>query len=88
MSDSSSNEPVVRLLADFHNADPQGRLRLNCEGTREDISRTGIRLAEGLRLVVYSEDVEAEASVTFSKDENLWVAVIDWDKIISPRDPQ
>ena len=27
------NKP--RVFADFHNADPQGRLRLNCMGTVE-----------------------------------------------------
>ncbi|WP_277883249.1 hypothetical protein [Nostoc sp. FACHB-190] len=28
-----------RVFADFHNADSQGRLRLNCTGTIEDLAR-------------------------------------------------
>lgn len=70
-----------RVYADFHNADAQGRLRLNTRGTLDDLNRQQISLIDGLRLIVYSEDVETEGEVQFSADEQVWTAVIDWGAI-------
>lgn len=70
-----------RVFADFHNADTQGRLRLNCIGTVEDLARQRIVLRDGLCLTLYSEELEVEGVVQYSRDENLWVAVIDWNAI-------
>jgi hypothetical protein len=39
---------VPKVFADFHNADPKGRLRLNCIGTVEDLSRQQVILQEGV----------------------------------------
>ena len=71
----------LKVYADFHNADRQGRLRLNCIGTVQDLSRYQIKLQEDLVLTLYSEDLEVEGQVQYSSEENLWVAVIDWDAI-------
>jgi hypothetical protein len=83
-----------RVYADFHNADVQGRLRLNCVGTVEDLAQQQIMLRDGLLLMLYSEDLEVEGRVQYSTEENLWVAVIDWNAIrevgtesILPEDP-
>ena len=70
-----------RVFADFQNADAQGRLRLNCIGTIEDLSRQGTKLIDGEKLSVYSEELEADAVVAYSDEEKIWVATIDWDKI-------
>ena len=70
-----------RVFADFHNADPQGRLRLNCIGTKEDLAAQNISLCEGQALVLYSEELEVDGMVEYSKKENLWVAVIGWAAI-------
>jgi hypothetical protein len=70
-----------RVYADFQNANAQGRLRLNCVGTVRDLARQRIVLRDGLWLTVYSEDVEADGRVQYSAEENLWVAVIDWNAI-------
>jgi hypothetical protein len=79
-----------RVYADFHNADAKGRLRLTCVGTIEDLARQGITLHEGLRLSLYSDDLDvngqldellAEGVVSFSEDEHCWVATIDWSAI-------
>ena len=69
------------VYADFHNADPQGRLRLNCTGTARDLAEKRITLAEGLRLTLSDEELEADGEVHFAQDENFWVAVIDWNAI-------
>lgn len=85
------NHPKV--FADFHNADAQGRLRLNCIGAVEDLAQQQIVLRDGLPLTFYSEELEVEGVVQYSTDENVWVAVIDWRAIrtmgspaISPED--
>ncbi len=70
-----------RVFADFHNADPKGRLRMNCIGTVEDLSRQQVTLQEGVQLVMYSEDLEVDGEVFYSSEESLWVAVIDWDAV-------
>jgi hypothetical protein len=70
-----------RIFADFQNADPQGRLRLNCIGTIEDLSRCGTKLIDGSKLSIYSEELEADAVVEYSDEEKIWVATIDWDRI-------
>ncbi|HVC93362.1 MAG TPA: hypothetical protein VND64_06705 [Pirellulales bacterium] len=79
-----------RIYADFHNADRLGRVRLNCEGTCEDLSRRQIELHDGLVLTLYSDDLDAQGQVdelsidgvvTFSEDEHCWVAAIDWSAI-------
>ena len=70
-----------RIFADFHNADEQGRLRLNCVGTIEDLSRQNIKLEEGKFLALYDEELEVDGVVQYSEEESLWVAVIDWKQI-------
>lgn len=76
---SEPNRP--RVFADLHNADKQGRVRLNCVGTAQDLARLGVRLQEDLDLTIYSEELEADGRVTYSAEEQLWVAEIDWDAI-------
>ena len=70
-----------RIYADFQNADTLGRLRLNCQGTTEDLQALRLQLASGLHVVVYNEDLETEAVVEFSDSEQIWVAKIDWNAI-------
>lgn len=75
-----------RVYADFHNADAHGRLRLNCVGTNEDLARQAITLHDGMALTLYSDDLDqngqldellADGIVSFSEEENCWVATID-----------
>ena len=70
-----------RVFADFHNADLKGRLRLNCAGTLTDLACQKIILKDSQHLVFYSEELEVDGIVKYSKEEDLWVAVIDWDAI-------
>lgn len=70
-----------RIFADFHNADKQGRLRLNCVGTIEDLNRQNIKLQDGQLLTLYSEDLEVGVVVQYSEEESLWFSAIDWKQI-------
>ncbi len=79
-----------KIYADFHNADSHGRLRLNCVGTMEDLARQQVELREGVVLTLYSDDSNDQGQldellvdgiVSFSAEEQCWVAVIDWTAI-------
>jgi 2'-5' RNA ligase len=70
-----------RVFADFHNADEQGHLRLNCVGTIKDLSRQSIELKNGQEITLYSEELEADGIVSYSEQEKLWVASINWNQI-------
>ncbi|MBF2098448.1 MAG: hypothetical protein IGQ88_08750 [Gloeomargaritaceae cyanobacterium C42_A2020_066] len=71
----------ARVFADFHNADTQGRLRLNCIGTIEDLTIKNIALHNGQKLTFYSENLEVNGIVEYSQLEHVWVAVVNWDEI-------
>lgn len=70
-----------KVFADFHNADEQGCLRLNCVGTIEDLSCQNIELKNGQKITLYSEELEVNGIVQYSETEKLWVASIDWNQI-------
>lgn len=72
---------LSRIFVDFHNADEQGRLRLNCIGTIEDLARQQAELENGQQLTLYSEDLEVDGVVQFSEDQKAWIATIDWNQI-------
>lgn len=76
-----------KAYVDFHNADPLGRVRLNCMGTVQSLSERGIVLRAGLQLTLSDlDELEADAVVTFSEDDAQWVARIDWSAIRSTVD--
>ena len=77
---------IGKVFADFHNADERGRLRLNCIGTVEDLSQKNIELQDGQILTLYSEDLEVEGIVSYSHEESIWVAAIDWDEFRETED--
>ncbi len=79
-----------KLYVDFHNADSQGRVRLNCVGTVEDLSQQQVELHDGLVLTLYSDDLDekgeldellVDGAVAFSEEQHCWVASIDWAAI-------
>jgi hypothetical protein len=79
-----------KIYADFHNADSQGRLRLNCIGTTEDLAKLHLELRDGLLVTLYSDDLDdkgqldelvVDGVVSFAQEEHCWVATIDWAAI-------
>lgn len=86
-----------KVYADFQNLDDFNRLRLTCVGTQEDLSRHGMELKEGLVLTFYTDDADdegnaddllIEGTVTYSNDEQCWVAQVDWNAIRHESDEQ
>lgn len=61
----------IRVYGDFNNMDPQARVRLNVRGSRDGLQEA---LATGLPVVVYDEDLCADAVLEWSEEEAIWVA--------------
>jgi hypothetical protein len=72
------NKPIY---ADFNNADEEGRVRLNTEGTVTDLEEHSVSLSAGQRLKISDGEMETEGVVEFSDDEQIWVIRIDREKI-------
>lgn len=80
----------LRIYADFHKVDDEGRLILSSVGTMEDLAKGGIELNEGLVLTFYSDDADdagnpddliVQGVVQYDEASKQWVAVIDWNAI-------
>lgn len=76
---------LIRLFADFNNADSKGRIRLNTQGTKDDVAALGLTLTEGMPVILDDGDeICADAIVRFCAAEG-WVAEVDWELIESRR---
>lgn len=72
----------TKIFADFNNSDEKGRVRLNANGTLDDIRNKQMELVDGLEVLLDDDDgLVISGQVEFSKEENIWVAVIDWSKL-------
>ena len=75
------------IYADFQNATVDGRIRLNTTGTREDLTRLGLALEEGILLTLYTDDGDDDRGMTIEgvverdAEEGGWVAAVDWSKV-------
>ncbi len=78
-----SGSELPKVFVDFQNSDQHGRVRLNCVGTVEDLNRLGIALREGTPLLLSCLEMEGDGIATYSTEEHVWVARVDWEKIRS-----
>jgi hypothetical protein len=69
------------IVVDLQNCDPEGRVRLNCRGTRDELSARGLTLRPGDRITIYDEEFASVGVVATSENEGILVAVIDWTQI-------
>jgi hypothetical protein len=65
---------LPNIYVDFHNADAQGRYRLNTVGTLETLNDMGTKLQEGLQILLTDTQLEVEGMVMYSEEESMWVA--------------
>jgi hypothetical protein len=73
-----------RIFVDFNNGDPEGRIRLNTNQTFKDIDNMNITLVHGMQVILYDYDgLETAGIMEFSGSEKIWVARIDWDKLMA-----
>ena len=81
---------LPKFYADFHKLDDENRIVLTTLGTKEDLQRLGIELAEGMPLTFYmddaadeghSDDIMVDGTAHFSAADRYWVAAVDWDAV-------
>ena len=73
---------ILKLFVDFNNADLHGRVRLNTNQTFADIDILKLELKEGMQVFLDDEDRLATIGhLTYSDEENTWVAEINWDTL-------
>jgi hypothetical protein len=73
---------IPKIFTDFQNADKSGRIRLNVNGAIRDIQKLNIESREGMQIILDDEEgLSAIGEIKFSKEENIWVAEINWDTL-------
>jgi hypothetical protein len=73
---------IPKLFADFNNADRQGRVRLNTNGTFADIKKLNLDLKEGMQVLLDDNDsLTTIGHVKYSDLEKIWVAEVNWNDI-------
>jgi hypothetical protein len=73
-------ESLTTIFVDFNNTDREMRVRLNTFGALSDIKSKGIKLRDGLELLLDDrQEFKVKGIVEFSSSENIWVAKVDWD---------
>jgi hypothetical protein len=80
---------IIKLRADF-NSNSKNGLHLICKGTIDDLARQKIELKDGMKLLIWDEDVDdnnipdkliAEAIAKYNHIEQCWEAVFEWGKV-------
>ena len=75
---------LYKIFADLQNADTLGRVRLNTNGSLNDIKVQNISLKPGMMVQLDdNEEFSISGFVEFSNEENIWVAKINWDDLKS-----
>ncbi len=74
------------IFADFQNSDSLGRLRLNTLGSLRDLAALDGGPREGMSARIECAELSTIGVVTFSADELVWVAVIDWSAVVERTD--
>lgn len=69
------------IYADFQNADRDGFVRLNTNGTVADLARLGLTLVDGLSVVISDGELVSQATIRCPGVEGIWRAEIDWEAI-------
>lgn len=86
---------LPKVYADFHKLDDENRIILTTVGTRDDLHRLGIQLAEGMQLTFYmddaddhgnSDDIMVDGVARYSVADTCWVAEVNWDGVYHASD--
>ena len=73
---------MLKLFVDFNNADSYGRIRLNTNGTLEDIRNAKVVLHNDMKVTLDDSDgLRVLGYIEFSTEEKIWVAKINWNEI-------
>ncbi|MCW3108004.1 MAG: cell division protein [Segetibacter sp.] len=72
-----------KIFADFNNTDTFGRVRLNTNGSLQDIHKLGDYFKENIYVLLDDEEgLQIFGHVKYSAEETIWVAEVDWANFI------
>ena len=71
------------VRVDINNADVEGYIRLNCNGTISDVDNLGIVLEDGLSLMAHDGEIEFHGFVRLPGNEAVWRLEVDWRDIFA-----
>jgi hypothetical protein len=77
----TGGEKIPTVHVDFHNADPEGYVRLNLAGTVGDLDRLGLTLTDDLRLHATDGEIAVDGVVRAPGAEGVWRLQVSWDDI-------
>ena len=69
---------TIRIYADFNNATEDEKVRLNTVGSLADIRKVRASLVEGMKVLLYDEELEVQARLTHAPDGENWLGIPDW----------
>ena len=72
---------LPRICFDTNAKDEGDRHWLHLVGSLEDIKRIGPAIHAGMRVLLYMEDLEVEATLEFNHNHGTWVGVPDWSTL-------
>ncbi len=68
----------IKIYGDFNNTDSNGNIRLNVNGSLDDIERQKIELKDGMAVVITDFELEISGYTKYSIKEKIWVACVNW----------
>ena len=77
-----SSPPPIRSYTDFNSRDlVENKVFLNATYFLPDVQAQGQTTADGMRVILYDEELEVSATIHFDKTYDCWVANADWNTI-------
>jgi len=78
---SAQSKIEATIHVDFHNADPDGYVRLNTVGSIQDLARHHVKLVDGDSLRITDGEIEMTGVVRRPGPEGQWRVEVDWREV-------
>lgn len=72
---------LIKIYADFNSTNEDDKVRLNTVGSIKDIEQYEGLLKNGMKVILYMEEIEVEALLEFNETIEIWLGVPDWSTI-------
>ena len=72
---------AIRIYADFNNCEEDGKVRLNTNGSLNDLCKAKTRIRTGMWVWLYDEDFEVESKLEYHQKWQIWLGEPNWSTI-------
>jgi len=72
---------LKKIYVDWNDCVGCNYTRIDNAWAMEDIKKHNIEMKEGVKVLLYGDDVEIEGTLHYSEKEKTWVATYDKDKL-------